>query len=375
MKKALILILTVATLFCRLAPFCCAQEIPSVSAKSAILIDANSAEVLAAKNERERMGMASTTKIITALTVLSLADKDETVTVTKEAVGTEGSSVYLCEGEKLTVEQLLYALLLSSANDAAIALAIHCSGSVDSFADKMNTAVADMGLEDTHLTNPHGLYDDDHYTTAYDLAIITREAMKNELLSDIFATYKATIPFCGENDKRLVVNHNKMLRTYEGAIGVKTGFTKKTGRCLVSAAERDGLTLICVTLNAPDDWRDHTALLNYGYEKYCRHVFFDVGEYTYDMPLTGGTKDSVTLTNAQPLSLTLPKDRSEAALTVTSALRFAYAPVREGDVYATLTVCCQGKSVSAPLTAVENVNICKEQKFSDKIFDFFKKDK
>ena len=374
MKKILILILTVATLFCKLAPFCRAQEIPSVSAKSAILIDADSAEVLAAKNERERMGMASTTKIITALTVLSLADTDETVTVTKEAVGTEGSSVYLCEGEKLTVEQLLYALLLASANDAAVALAVHCSGSVDSFADKMNAVVSDMGLDDTHLTNPHGLYDEDHYTTAYDLAIITREAMKNELLSKIFATYKATIPFCGEDNKRLVVNHNKMLRDYDGAIGVKTGFTKKTGRCLVSAAKREGLTLICVTLNAPDDWRDHTAMLNYGYERYCKRVFFDVSEYSYDMPLTGGEKDSVTLTNSQPIALTVSKDNTNATLTVTSAWHFAYAPARKGEQYATLTVSCEGKSASVPLTAAESVNTQKEQKFSDKIFDFFKKD-
>ena len=372
MKKFLILFLTVATLFCKLAPFCRAQEVTLISAKSAILIAADSSEILASKNERERMGMASTTKIITALTVLSLANPNETVTVPKEAVGTEGSSVYLCEGEKLTVEQLLYALLLASANDAAVALAMHCAKSVESFAEKMNTVVNDMGLEDTHLTNPHGLYDENHYTTAYDLAIITREAMKNELLLKIFSTYKTTIPFCGESDKRLVVNHNKMLKTYDGAIGVKTGFTKKTGRCLVSAASREGLTLICVTLDAPDDWRDHTTLLNYGYENYCKRVFFDTGEYTYDMPLTGGTKDIVTITNTQPIALTVQKNTSKATLTVTSFGQFVFAPVKKGDELASLTVSCQGKEVTVPLVANDNVETKKERRFLDKISDFFK---
>ena len=373
MRKFLILIVTVAMLAHGFAFFCHA-ETASVSAESAILMDADSGQVLAAKNAYERMGMASTTKIMTALTVLSLASPDETVTVHKQAVGTEGSSVYLCEGEVMTVEHLLYALLLASANDAAVALAMHCSDSVESFADEMNLLAAELGLENTHFTNPHGLYDENHYTTAYELALVTREAMKDQLLSKIFSTYKATIPFCGEADKRLVVNHNKMLSSYEGAVGVKTGFTKKTGRCLVSAAERDGLTLICVTLNAPDDWRDHTYLLDYGYENYCRRIFADVGEYTYEFPVVGGVSDSITLTNTEPLALTLPKGHSNAEYLIEANCRFNYAPVTRGNIYATLTVSCDGQSISSPLCAAESVSALTEKSFIDRISDIFEKD-
>ena len=374
MRKFLILIIAVAMLFHAFAFFCHANIVPSVSAKSAILMDADSGQILASRNAYEKMGMASTTKIMTALTVLSLVSPTEKVSVHKQAVGTEGSSVYLCEGEIMTVEHLLYALLLASANDAAVALALHCSGSVEAFADDMNSIASKLGLENTHFTNPHGLYDEDHYTTAYELAIITREAMKDQLLSRIFSTYKATIPFCGEADKRLVVNHNKMLNSYDGAIGIKTGFTKKTGRCLVSAANRDGLTLICVTLDAPDDWRDHTALLDYGYENYCRHIFANVGEYSYDLPVVGGESNVVTLTNTEPLVLTLPKGNTNAKYLVEANCRFTYAPTEQGDICATVTVLCEDQSVSSALCAVETVGKVPERSFIGRISDIFEKD-
>ncbi len=355
MKRFLIFVFTLALTFNASASFCRVSAAPSVSAESAILIDADTGMVLLESNARERMGMASTTKIMTALTVVRLMDTQTAVTVPREAVGIEGSSVYLCAGEKMTVEQLLYALLLASANDAATALAICAAGSVDAFAQQMNTFAAELGLNDTHFVNPHGLFDEDHYTTAYDLALISREAMKNSVLRKIFSTYKEEIPLCGEPNKRLVVNHNKLLRSYEGAIGIKTGFTKKTGRCLVSAAERDGLTLICVTLNAPDDWRDHTAMLDYGFERFCRVTLADVGEYEYSMPLTGAEGESVTLTNTQKLCLTLPRDHGKAVYSVGSHHRFLFAPVREGYVCAELTVTVDGQTVRSPLAVSESV--------------------
>ncbi len=372
MKKLLIFVITAAILLGRFAILCHAENHPSLSAHSAILIDFDSGQVLYEKNAHQRLGMASTTKIITALTVLSLASPEETVTVTAEAVGIEGSSVYLSLGERLTVEQLLYALLLASANDAAVALAVHCSGSVDKFADQMNKIAAELGLEDTHLTNPHGLYDENHYTTAYELSIICREAMKNDLLSKIFATYKATIPFCGEPDKRLVVNHNKLLKRYDGAIGVKTGFTKKTGRCLVSAARREGLTLICVTLNAPDDWRDHTSLLDYGFKNYRRCVIAEAGEYSVDMPTVGGETDSVTLTNSSPLVLTLPIGVTNAEYLVEAHQRFLYAPVCEGESVATLTVSHGEQAAVSPLVVTEGVEKAEQKGFWKKLLSIKK---
>ena len=239
-------------------------ELP-LSAESAILMDASDGSVLYEKNAHARKGMASTTKIMTALVAAQSMPLDKNILIPKEAVGIEGSSVYLTEGESLTVRQLLYALLLSSANDAATALAIASAGSVESFAEKMNLFAKELGLSDTHFINPHGLYHEDHYTTAFELALITAAALRNTTVKEIVSTYKTDIPLGNEKKGRLLVNHNKLLKLYEGAIGVKTGFTKKTGRCLVSAAERDGLTLIAVTLNAPDDWNDHIKMLDHGF--------------------------------------------------------------------------------------------------------------
>ena len=330
---------------------------PSLSAEGAILIDASDATVLFEKNADKRMGMASTTKIMTSLVTLESLPLDKMVTIPKEAVNIEGSSVYLCEGEILSVRELLYALLLASANDAATALAIECAGDIDSFAQKMNEKAYALGLCDTNFTNPHGLYDEMHYTTARDLAIITREAMQNAELREIFASKKAEIPQ-GVTEKqpyglstRYLQNHNKLLKSYDGAIGVKTGFTKKTGRCLVSAAERDGLCLIAVTLNAPDDWHDHTAMLDYGFESYESITFFDRGEFTYAFPTTGGNEDFVTLTNAEPISLTLKKGEQSSTLKVLSHTRFEYAPIECGTRLATLELTAGGKTAVSPLIA------------------------
>ncbi len=379
MKKKLFAFLVTAVMLFRATVFFCYAETPanppSVSAKSALLMDFDSGMVLCEVNAHTRMGMASTTKIMTALTVVRLTDTSLTVTVPKEAVGIEGSSVYLCEGEKLTVEQLLYALLLSSANDAATALAIFCSGSVDAFCAQMNAYAAELGLKDTHFVNPHGLYNEEHYTTAYELALISREALKNHLLRKIFSTYKMPLPFCGEPNERLAVNHNKLLRSYDGALGIKTGFTKSTGRCLVSAAERKGLTLICVTLNAPDDWRDHTALLDYGFENYERRVVADVGEYEYLFPATGAQSGFVTLYNTAPLAFTVRKGEGQTELLVESHSPFVYTPVKKGAVCATLTARCGGETVSSPLTAKEDTLRTEHKKgFWQKLTDIFKKD-
>lgn len=355
-KRFSAIFLACALVFSALACFSAVHAQPAISARSAILIDADSSIVLFEHNAHERMGMASTTKIMTALTVVRLTDTSRIVRIPKEAVGIEGSSVYLCEGEQMTVEQLLYAMLLASANDAATALAIVCSGSVEKFAEEMNAYADELGLKNTHFVNPHGLADENHYTTAYDLAAISRAALENELLRAIFATYKKELPFEGEECKRLVVNHNKLLRSYDGAIGMKTGFTRVTGRCLVSAAERDGLTLICVTLDAPDDWRDHTAMLDYGFENYMRYAFADIGEFEYSLPLVGGISDTVTLTNTEPLYLTVRRGtEKDTVCTVISTYRFIYAPVTEAYVCGEVEVACDGQTSCSSLVVCESI--------------------
>lgn len=373
-KKRIICVLLALSVFLSFAlsiPISASAEV-GVSAKSAILIDADGGGVLFEKNAHARMGMASTTKIMTALTALRLSDVSRTVTVPREAVGTEGSSVYLCEGESLTVSELLYALLLASANDAAVAIAISLAGSVERFADEMNLYADELGLCNTHFTNPHGLADKDHYTTAYDLSVIAREALKNATLRDIFSTYKKTLPMCGIADRRLVVNHNKLLRSYDGAIGMKTGFTKATGRCLVSAAQRDGLTLICVTLNAPDDWRDHTAMLDHGFDNYERRVFAEAGEFELSLPVVGGSSDSVTLTNLTELYLTVKKGSADTAeYRVLSSYRFMYAPVTGGFEAGTVTLACDTGKVSSQLAVKQSVPMAEKKKT---IIEFLKKD-
>lgn len=333
MRKRLlpILLLLSIALLCLPAEAAPAGGAPSVSAESALLMDASYGLVLYEKDADRRLPMASTTKIMTALTALAHASADTVIRIPPEAVGVEGSSVYLAAGEELTLRDLLYALLLQSANDAAEAIAIGIGGSIAEFADLMNAEGARLGLTDTHFANPHGLDAEEHYTTARELAVITRAALADPLIRQIVGTVKATIPQGDQPDARLLVNHNRLLRSYDGAIGVKTGFTKRSGRCLVSAAERDGVTLIAVTLNAPDDWRDHTAMLDYGFAQYQTVSLCRTGDEAFALPVTGGTADTATLNYAQDCTVALPVGHKPVTVTV-EAPRFLFAPVEINTV-------------------------------------------
>lgn len=346
---------------------------PSVSAKAYVLIDADSGCVISSRAPDERMKMASTTKIMTALVALENADVNRVVSIPKEAVGVEGSSIYLFEGEALTLEALLYAMLLESANDAAAAIAITVGGSIEGFADMMNEKAEELGLENTHFTNPHGLDGDEHYTTARDLALIAAEAMRNESFCEIVSTQKKTIPLNNTEGVRLLINHNKLLRSYEGAIGIKTGFTKKSGRCLVSAAERDGVRLICVTLSAPDDWRDHKGLLDYGFEALSSRLLCSEESLEYTVPVVGGNAEYVTLTNKDEIRITLPKSAPEVTVTV-ELPRFLYAPVKVGEAIGRAVYSIDGKTIAeVPLYARYSVPQ-KEEKSTlwEKITSLFK---
>ncbi len=308
-----------------------AAAAPAVSAQSAVLMEAESGEIVFAHNADLPLAMASTTKIMTALVALELASPDRVIEVDPEAVGVEGSSIYLSAGEPLTLEELLYALLLESANDAAAAIAIGLSGSVEAFADEMNRKARSLGLVATHFTNPHGLDDAEHYTTARELAIISRAALQNELIRTISSTRKTTIPHAGTDGVRLLVNHNKMLRLYEGCIGLKTGFTKKSGRSLVSAAERDGVRLIAVTLNAPDDWNDHTKMLDYGFTLFRGETLCQEGELLHPLPLVGGQDAYVMLGNREAYTVTLPIGAGEIHAVI-ECRPFEFAGVEEGTL-------------------------------------------
>ena len=351
------------------------MSLPQISARAAILIDADSGAVLLQKNSDKKMRMASTTKIMTALIALEhCGDITRTVSVSPKAVGVEGSSVYLCEGEQLTLEELLYAMLLESANDAAAAIAIEIGGSIAGFAQMMNDKATALGLYDTHFANPHGLDDDEHYTTARSLAIITAEAMKNETFKEIVSTYKKTIPMGGADGARLLINHNKLLNNYQGAVGVKTGYTKQSGRCLVSAAERDGLSLICVTLNAPDDWSDHRTLLDYGFSLYESRTLCEADEIKFKLPVVGGDPECVVLTNTQAVKITVPKGAPEAECRI-EAFDFEYAPIDQGEICGKATFLINGNRIAeVPLSAQYAVDQVKyKNSILERLWMLFKK--
>ncbi len=314
---------------------------PELGAASYVLMDAQSGKVLTEKNADTRRPMASTTKIMTALVVLETLPTDTVVTVPPEAVGVEGSSIYLYRGERITVQTLLYALMLSSANDAAVALAIATDGSVERFAARMNEKAAALGLADTHFCNPNGLHHEEHYTTARDLARLTAAALENETFRTIVSTVRYTAPQDDTDAVRLFLNHNRLLRTLEGAVGVKTGFTRAAGRCLVSAAEREGLTLIAVTLDDPNDWRDHTALMEWGFASFTA---FSPEPAPLTIPVVGGTKNSVALIPCESLTVLLPRDHAAIHCTV-EAPRFLYGGFEAGEVRGKLVYRLDGEII------------------------------
>lgn len=349
------------------------HAVPSVSASAAVLIEAESGRILYGKNENLRRGMASTTKIMTAIVAIEHATLQKRVTVAPAAVGVEGSSVYLSAGEETTIETLLYALMLQSANDAAAALAYEIAGGIEGFADMMNAKAKALGLSDTHFMNPHGLDDDNHYTTAYELAKIAAYALQNESFAEIVSTKKKTIPLHDGSATRLLVNHNRLLREYEDIIGVKTGFTKKCGRTLVSAAERDGVRLICVTLNDGDDWRDHRALLDFGFSLYERVELAKAGELAYNVHVCGGDRASVTVMNTEPCFAVLPK--SHGKLTVVTELpRFLYGGVKKGAPIGTARYYMNGAEIaSVVLYAASDASVKpKEKSILQRLLAFWK---
>lgn len=267
-----------------------------LSARSAIVLDRQSGKVLYAKNAEAKMPMASTTKIMTAICALENGNLNDVVEVHPSSVGVEGSSMYLGHGEKITLENLVYGLMLASGNDAAVAIAMHMSGSVDNFANLMNTTAKKIGAVNTSFKNPNGLDAEGHYTTAHDLALIARYGLENvNGFAEIASTYEKKMPWQGKDYDRVLHNHNKLLRLYDGCDGVKTGFTKKSGRCLVSSATRDNLGVIAVTLNAPNDWDDHTKMLDYAFDNFSVKKLITKGEYIASVSVENGIDDKVML--------------------------------------------------------------------------------
>lgn len=294
----------------------------AVSARRAYVMDAISGRKLFARNEDERSLIASTTKIMTALIVCEQCNVLDRMRIPREAVGIEGSSMYLKEGEVLTLQELLYGLMLSSGNDAAVALAIYCGGTVEGFAELMNDKARILGLHDTHFENPNGLDSPGHYSTARDLAVLAAYAMKNPIF---YKTVSAKSVRIGE---RCLTNHNKLLWKLDGADGVKTGFTKAAGRILVSSATRQGRRIIGVTIDAPDDWNDHCQLLNDGFIRYQVRQIVQAGQCVGTLDVVGGNSHSIQVLAADDFSYALAEE--ESPMLVLPGTGFVYAPAVEG---------------------------------------------
>ncbi len=301
------------------------------SAQSAIVMEQKTRQVLFESNAYEQLGMASTTKIMTAIVVLEHALPNEIVTVSQNAVGVEGSSMWLEAEEKITVENLLYGLMLNSGNDAAVALAEYVGGTVDEFCNMMNRKAKQIGATQTKFVNPNGLPDEEHYTTAFDLALITCYALDNETFREIVSTRERNIPWPGREYDKKLVNHNKLLKLYNGCNGVKTGFTKSTGRALVSSAEKDGTEIVAVTLNAPDDWNDHKKMLDTAFESYRTEVALPKNEYIMKLPVQGGKKEFVPIVSENSLFFLQEKEKIIDYTVKKDAPEYLEAPITSGQ--------------------------------------------
>lgn len=338
-------------------------QVGAVSAQKAVMVDAQTGRVLFEKDANGRSLIASTTKIMTALIICQQCNVLDRMKIPQEAVGIEGSSMYLQAGEVLTIQDLLYGLMLHSGNDAAVALAIYCGGTMEGFVQLMNDKARQLGLTGTHFENPHGLDSPNHYSTAKDLAALAAYAMNDPIFRQTVSTKSVRI------GQRSLQNHNKLLWRVDGADGVKTGFTKAAGRILVSSATRDGRRLICVTINDGNDWVDHATLLESGFSRYSVKQLVSQGDCLGTADVVSGQSEKVQLLAAEDFSYPLAAD--EQVEMILSGPGFAFAPVVQGGKAGYAYICigdaCVGK-VSLVYGQTVEQEIVEKKSFWSRLF-------
>ena len=353
MKK----LVSLFVIFALMCGFCVTVHAESVStsARAFVLYCADNGEVLLSDNPDERLPMASTTKIMTSLITLEIADKENRVVEFTDEMTAEGSSMYLKVGEKVKLHDLAVGMMMQSGNDAANAAAIAISGSIKRFCDRMNRKAAEIGMKNTHFVTPSGLDDEAHYSTARDMAMLMAYALKNDSFRKLTAKKSDTVSFIVPKDKRVTYpNHNRLLSLYDGCIGGKTGYTMTAGRCLVTAAKRDGMTLIAVTLDDRDDWDDHCALYDYGFSHYAALA----PEKTFDIrtPVAGGIHDEAAVYAEQNRSVILPRDSLGKVKTTIELPPFLYAPLVRDMPVGKIKYTVDGKTVGEiPLLCADNI--------------------
>ncbi len=346
----------------------------SVSAYSAVLFCSNNNSIVFEKNSNEKMSMASTTKIMTTLITLEHAQaNNKEVTFNKNMIA-EGSSMYLKEGYKLRLSDLATGMMTVSGNDAANAAAISISGSVEEFSKLMNDKAKQIGMSSTHFVTPSGLDDDNHYSTAVDMAHLMNYAMSNNDFAQLTAKKNVKVDYISPKDMSITYgNHNRLLSLYQYCNGGKTGFTKKSGRCLVTSAEKDGVKLIAVTLNAPDDWNDHINMYNYGFSKLTAVKNVDEN-YTINADVVGGTCSSVKVKPVRAVEYVKPAD-SDGEITRKVVMNsFLYAPLEKGQVVGKAEYYLDGEKLcDIPLITKSQVDYKHiEKSFFQKIADWFR---
>ncbi len=353
LRKFTGIVLSLALIFAVKIP---ARAELAVSAKAAILMHADSGRVLYEKNADEHMLIASTTKIMTAIVMLEHCELDDLVEVDSRSAGIEGSSMYLKAGESYTVEDLLYGLLLVSGNDAASALALHVADSMEEFAELMNAKAAELGMTESSFKNAHGLDEEGHYSTARDMAKLAAYCMGNEDFARIAGTVSHTV---GE---QTLVNHNRLLREYDGCLGLKTGYTMAAGRTLVTCAERDGARYVCVTLNDPDDWDDHKALYDWAFANYSFAEVIPAG-LSYEVPLISGAEMTAPAeTEGAAYALIQNGESYDMELELPA---FAFAPISEGERAGRAVACSDGQEIaSVRIVYSEDVEVDRELKLT-----------
>ena len=352
MRRAVLCLLCALWLLCMPFVSAFAAERPQVSAQAAALMVLGSGELLYEKNAHTRRSMASTTKIMTALLALEAQTPQREIAVTQEMLCVEGTSMGLAAGDSVTLSALVYGMMLSSGNDAANCAAFTLGGDLPGFAAMMNRRAAQIGMKNSHFVTPSGLDAPEHYSSAYDMALLGCVAMENVQFAKICASPSALVFFGNPPQSYTLYNHNRLLRSYVGSTGIKTGFTKKSGRCLVSAAERDGVTLVAVTLNASNDWEDHRKLLDYGFARVQRIAPENVLDGLH-LPIAGSDKESVPLESGIPpfWSAAAPPAELQAEIRLRP---FEYAPLPKGKIVGELRYFAKGKLLCAvPVVTAE----------------------
>lgn len=359
---------TAAMLAAMTAPRCGASVY--VSAKSAALVVAETGEIIFGKNENERRPMASTTKIMTSLIALETGTPELEIVTTEEMVTVEGTSMGLLPGDTVTLRTLVCGMLLSSGNDAANTVAIVLGGSVKGFAKMMNARAAEIGMNNTNFVTPSGLDDENHYSTAYDMALLGISSIKNPIFESICSQRHISVDYGNPPYRRTLSNHNRLLQCYEWAIGIKTGFTKKSGRCLVSAARKDGVTLVAVTLSAPDDWNDHVRMLEYGFSV-IKSTALDDSLEGISMPVVGGVCKDLALCFASKPRAVLKRGGGEIVREVLLK-QFEYAPIHKGEpvgralYYRDGSIICEADIIAAQSCGIAAVQEPHAEKESEK---------